>query len=956
MPDLQSRLDAALSHRYQLERELGRGGMATVWLARDLRHGRRVALKVLHPELAATLGPERFLREIEIAASLAHPHILPLHESGEADGFLYYVMPYVDGESLRDRLRREIQLPVEDAIRIAREVADALGYAHARGLIHRDIKPENILLEAGHAVVADFGVAKAVASAETEALTATGMAVGTPAYMSPEQAGGSDRLDGRSDIYSLGCVLYEMLAGEPPFSAPTPQALAAKHLGATPPQVRVTRATVPVGVERVIERALAKVPADRFDRAEAFAAALTADAELPAAGPPEPSGPQGLATTRRAHGRPRLAIAAIGLVGVAGLAIWRAGGPGLPPLDPDRVVVFPLREGRGEAQYRGEGEAVATYIGYALEGSEPLTWLEGWDRLSERQRSGAEELTPQAAATITRREGARFYIDGSVVRLADSVAVVLRLRDVEGDSLVKRVGAVGSSRGAILPQLGLQAVAQLLPALLEPGRRLDLSALSERKPAAIAAFLQGEREYRRMRFEPALQHYELALRSDSALVLAALKGAQAAHWRELPEVADRMNGVALARLSTLPPRYVEFSRGLHFYLAGDADSALRHFDAALLMDSSWAEAWMARGEVFFHLLPLASPPDSLARVSMLAAARADSTFTPPLLHLAQLDLRDGDTARASVLMRRLTSTPSDARVAASLSLMLECFRGGASAVAWPAAVTAGASAVLSASRYLSVGKGSACARNGFAAVLEDDKVSVSDHWGALLALYALLVGRGQFEEVRRLIDSPRSERMGGDLLYLLMVDHSTGLEDAAAAVSRRLGRHYAGLGAPALWAVGEWAARRADSQAVRAVARAFAAKADSSRSRRDTLLAAAFAAHAVLAEGDTSAAVRRLVALRPTAPLADVEWQPWESLGPERLLLARLLLKRGDYAFASEVAAQFDSPQPVIYSVYLPASLEIRIEAALAAGQSARGLKGRLAEIRGGSGSLSSKF
>ena len=209
--------------------------MATVYLAEDVKHHRRVAVKVLRAELAAALGPERFLREIEIGAQLHHPHILPLYDSGGAAGFLYYVMPYVEGESLRDRLAREKQLPLDDALQIAREVADALSYAHSHDVVHRDIKPENILLESGHAVVADFGIARAITAAGGEKLTETGLALGTPAYMSPEQAAGSKELDGRSDLYSLGCVLYEMLAGQPPFTGPTVQSLTHQHLTVEPP-------------------------------------------------------------------------------------------------------------------------------------------------------------------------------------------------------------------------------------------------------------------------------------------------------------------------------------------------------------------------------------------------------------------------------------------------------------------------------------------------------------------------------------------------------------------------------------------------------------------------------------------------------------------------------------------------------------------------------------------------
>src|ERR1041384_840456 len=221
LTDLRQRLQSALMGRYQVVREVGRGGMAIVYLARDPRHERDVALKVLRPELAATLGPERFLQEIKVAAGLAHPHILPLHESGDADGCLYYVMPFVPGESLRDRLVRAGQLPLDEALTITREVADALAYAHAAGIVHRDIKPENILLLAGHATVSDFGIARAISAAGSRRMTSQGIAVGTPDYMSPEQATAGDEIDGRSDIYSLGCVLFEMLTGQPP-AWPTP--------------------------------------------------------------------------------------------------------------------------------------------------------------------------------------------------------------------------------------------------------------------------------------------------------------------------------------------------------------------------------------------------------------------------------------------------------------------------------------------------------------------------------------------------------------------------------------------------------------------------------------------------------------------------------------------------------------------------------------------------------------
>ncbi|MBA2459445.1 MAG: protein kinase, partial [Gemmatimonadales bacterium] len=278
MPD---RLAAALAGRYMLERELGHGGMATVYQAEDLRHHRQVAVKVLRPELGVLLGPDRFAREIRIAAALNHPHILPLHDSGEADGHLFYVMPCVRGGSLRERLRRDPRLPVDEAISIVRQVAAALDYAHAHGLVHRDIKPENILLHEGEAVVTDFGIALAADSAPGERLTATGLMVGTPEYMSPEQAAGERTLDARSDVYSLACVLYELLAGEPPHTGTSAKSVIARRFTEPPPRVRRVRPEVPATVDEAIVRALAVDPADRVPTAAAFADALLARAAPP---------------------------------------------------------------------------------------------------------------------------------------------------------------------------------------------------------------------------------------------------------------------------------------------------------------------------------------------------------------------------------------------------------------------------------------------------------------------------------------------------------------------------------------------------------------------------------------------------------------------------------------------------------------------------------------------------
>ena len=335
MVDLLERLRAAFADRYAVESEIGRGGMAVVFLAEDLKHHRKVALKVLHPELAATLGAERFLQEIEIIAGLQHPHILPLYDSGEADGLLYYVMPYAEGESLRQRLDRERQLAVDESVRIAVEVADGLDYAHRQGVVHRDIKPGNILLSERHAVIADFGIARAIEAARSERFTSTGLGVGTPLYASPEQATAEETLDGRTDIYSLGCVLYEMLAGQPPLTGATPQMIQARRLTETPTPLHGLRDTVPPALDHVIARALARIPADRYATASQFGQALQAVliAATPAAQAdlsvtPVPMGTTPTTVGAEPEGRSRrwwlLAIPFVA-IGLAAL-LWPPGG------------------------------------------------------------------------------------------------------------------------------------------------------------------------------------------------------------------------------------------------------------------------------------------------------------------------------------------------------------------------------------------------------------------------------------------------------------------------------------------------------------------------------------------------------------------------------------------------------------------------------------------------------
>jgi len=417
-------LNAALPDHYVIDRELGRGGMALVYLARDTRHERFVALKTLRPEIAIALGRERFLREIKLAARLQHPNILPVYDSGDAGGTLYYVMPYVEGESLRDRLDREPQLPVDDALQIAREVAEALSYAHEHDVVHRDIKPENIMLSGGHAIVADFGIARAVSAAGGDKLTQTGLAIGTPAYMPPEQASGSGQVDRRSDIYSLACVLYETLAGQPPFTGPTAQAIMARHSLDAVPRLKIVRDAIPDELEVVIERALEKVPADRYQTSGEFAKALTEAStgtvsRVTAARRP---------TRSQLMWRRRMNVGiGVGVIVLAGGA-WmlfgrhRNGGGGASSLAQNRVAVLYFSDDSRDSS-----------LGYLADGlTEALIdQLSNINALDVVSRNGVAPFRGRAAArdSVARLLNAANIVDGAVENLGNRVRVTVRLVD-----------------------------------------------------------------------------------------------------------------------------------------------------------------------------------------------------------------------------------------------------------------------------------------------------------------------------------------------------------------------------------------------------------------------------------------------------------------------------------------------------------------------------------------------
>jgi hypothetical protein len=666
-----SRLQQALVERYTIQRELGRGGMATVYLAQDLKHRRLVAIKVLQPELASALGPERFLREIEVASQLTHPHILPLYDSGATEGYLYYVMPYIEGESLRDRLQLEKQLPLEQAVAIARNVAAALTYSHSHGVIHRDIKPENILLASGEAIVADFGIAKAVSAAGGERLTQTGLTMGTAAYMSPEQSFGERDLDARTDIYSLGCVLYEMLVGQPPYTGSTVQAIIARRMNDPVPSVRASRETVPVSIEVAIQKALARTPADRFSTADQFAAALTAD--IADSTVPVPAGQRQERWISRGNGFPRRRAAQVAgflLIALLGLAVWFRRSSPATSLDADLIAVAPF-DVRG-AELASWGEGIVDYLSRSLDGAGPLrtvspsTFLRRW--------SGRAD--PASAQALGRRTGSGLVVFGSVIKAAgDSLRLRATLLDVGSGNTTAEVEVSGDTLS--IDRLADSLAVALLAGLgrTRPVGAVRNAPLGGVSLPAIKEFLRGEQMYRQSQWDSALSHYAGAVALDSTFALAYRRIAAVLGWgpRTIQSFEPMTAYIAKA---------AAFNHGLHprdsllilaefigYQVDRSSDSFfsdLSHLTATLEEAARRfpgdPEVWQALGEARYHqgFSQGVTPPGEVL-AAFDRAIDLDSGFTPAFEHVFQLGFLVGGVDRARVYARAYTALgPNDA--------------------------------------------------------------------------------------------------------------------------------------------------------------------------------------------------------------------------------------------------------------------------------------------------------
>jgi eukaryotic-like serine/threonine-protein kinase len=775
MNDVFRRLGSALGDRYLLEREIGAGGMATVYLARDIRHRRRVALKVVRPDLGGFLGLERFLREIELAARLQHPHILPVFDSGVLDlgaaaPIPYFVMPFVEGENLRHRLHREGRLRLEDAAAIAGEVADALAYAHGQGIIHRDIKPENILLSGGHAVVADFGVAKAMESDDGPLhITGFGLAVGTPHYMSPEQATGRDAVDTGTDQYSLACVLYEMLTGRQPFIGETAQSVVAQAMTAPRPKPSRAVSGLSPTLDPVVVKAMAAEPGDRYQDMAAFAGALRGSRT-----------PVGVGSRRRLW-----ALGAAALVAAAGIG-WMATRPSTPGASADETIaVLPFSASGPGIEFLGEGmvDLLATnFDGVGgIRTVDPRAAVRHWevagvvpgDRLSH-------------ALQVGRDLGAGSVVMGTAVSAGTRVRLSADVYSTSGTSLGReQVEGPADSVLALVDRLSLALLRDVWRSR-DPIPNLDLASLTTDSLAALRAFLQGEQYYRRLAFDSALVEYTRAAEVDSTFALAHLRRAVAMGWDGIfgsPEAQAAVDaGWRFA--SRLPPRDRRVLQVHRLYQRGKPTA----LDSARAFQRDYPDdldAWFLLGETSLHTQEFTgASPDSII-AAFDSVLRRDSALVPAVIHPLETSMRLGDRARYERYLPIFERAAPDYQIEAT-HVGADMLWGTMPADSAIAAAMKEYSGPVRAAFFAAYPRETATSDTiaALAAKLRPKSSSKDSHYVAVLAIGAdVLAGLGRLREAGVLADSlatlaPRESRRS--LIWPVML----GMQPSAAVSAR----------------------------------------------------------------------------------------------------------------------------------------------------------------------------
>ncbi|MEO5799608.1 MAG: protein kinase [Gemmatimonadales bacterium] len=634
MSDILERLRTALRETYAVERQVGEGGMATVFLAEDLKHHRQVAIKVLRPELAATLGAERFLREIEMAARLQHPHIVPVYDSGAADGLLYYVMPFVEGESLRDLLTRTTRVPLARAAVIVGEAASGLAYAHAQGIVHRDVKPENIMLSGGHAVVTDFGIARAVDASRADGnITGSGMAIGTPAYMSPEQAT-ADKVDARSDQYALACVFYEMVTGKQAFSGPSMQAMLTSMLTGPRPRLAAVMRETPAEVDLATQRALDTDPAKRFPSITAFAEAVAQESTGAAA------------ATRESRRWKRLAIVLPALVAVAaGLwVVFFAKPAAIVVSGAETIAVMPFSTSGAAAA--GLGEGMVDLLSSNFEGVggihaiEPRTVLREWRRRVKNGDGARED-----ALAVGRSVKAASVLTGTVVATGNTARLTAELLDMQGKSLAQATLDGPSDSILILADRLALKVLQSIWRSKEPMPSANSSGIVSASMPAIRDYLKGEWFHRRGQWDSAQIAFEGAVAADSTFALAWYRLANTLGWtgNYLSPAAIKASANAVKYSTTLSPRLRTILGAYSLFQQGDP-SAADSMRGYLQKFPNDADAWYLLGESQYHANGYIPMAPAKLRAPFDHVLELDSSLTPAAIHPMELALGQRDTA------------------------------------------------------------------------------------------------------------------------------------------------------------------------------------------------------------------------------------------------------------------------------------------------------------------------
>ncbi len=670
---LRDRLQEALGRDYRVERELGGGGMSRVFQAVEVELDRPVVIKVLPPEMAADVSVERFRREIQVAAGLQHPHIVPLHAAGRAGDLIYYTMPLVEGESLRARLDREGPMPVTTAVGILRDVADALAYAHRRGVVHRDIKPDNVLVSDAHALVTDFGVAKALGqSAEAGAsLTTAGIAVGTPTYMAPEQAAGDTDVDHRADIYAVGVLAYELLTGQPPFAGRSVQQLLAARLTEAPTPVGTRRSDLPSGLERVVMQCLERDPNRRFQSADDLVRALTG-LVTPGALPVGP----GVARLRRVRlSHVVLGVVALGAVGWG--LLTRLPRAVAPASSAATIAVLPFAvRGGDDIAYLGDG--IVNLLSTSLDGAGDLRSVDPRALLGAVRRQGGGALDPDRAATIAATFGAGSYVLGDIVQAGERLRI---------DATLYNRGGPGPTRAAVTVEGDVADVFRLVDALarllaarsnIRGGRVTRIAAVTTGSLPALKAYLEGETEFRAGRFNAAVDAFEAAVAADTAFALAYYRLSVATEWALRPDDANAAAELAVRHAARLSQHDRALLDALLAARRGDFVEAERRYRAIVALYPDDVEAWFQLGEVLFHAGRLFGRPLTDSRAPFDRVVALEPEHATALIHLVRIAAVDRDAVLGDSLADRvLRLNPSGDRVLEVEALRLDLRGEGA---------------------------------------------------------------------------------------------------------------------------------------------------------------------------------------------------------------------------------------------------------------------------------------